>query len=180
MLDERRMVAHQMHENIEMIASLQARVKNGLTWHQRTIETIPRLLGRPYALYVLLLSIGGWVGYNSLAFHYRLHVIDEPPFFWLQGLITLYAALTATVVLATQNRQNGEAESRSNLELQVNLLAEQRTAKIISLLEELRRDLPNVPNRSDSIADALQDTVQPEDVFSAIESNTETNHHLIT
>jgi uncharacterized membrane protein len=86
----------------------------------------------------------------------------------MQGAVAFYAALVTTVVLATQNRQNSEAERRGQLELQVNLMAEQRTAKTIALLEELRRDLPSVPNRVDRLADAMQESVDPKTVLSVL------------
>jgi len=53
--------------------------------------------------------------------------------------------------------------------LQVSLLAEQRTAKIVALLEELRRDMPNVRNRVDLVAEAMQQAVPPTAVSSALD-----------
>ena len=67
--------------------------------------------------------------------------------------------LTATLILITQNRQTQEAEQRSQLDLQVNLVAEQKIAKVIELLEELRRDLPTVRDRVDTKADAMARSV---------------------
>jgi len=66
-----------------------------------------------------------------------------------KGAFGLFGALVATTVLTAQNRQNVENERRAHLELQVNLLAEQKVTKIIALLEELRRDLPIVRDRRD-------------------------------
>jgi uncharacterized membrane protein len=62
------------------------------------------------------------------------------------------------------------AEPRAHLELQVNLLAEQEATKIILLLEELRRNLPNVANRHDKHAKTLQAMTNPDDVLAEIES----------
>jgi uncharacterized membrane protein len=73
------------------------------------------------------------------------------------------------MVLTAQNRQDREGEQRAHLELQVSLLAEQKTTKIISLLEELRHDLPVVKDRKDRIADAMQERVDPQAVLSALE-----------
>jgi uncharacterized membrane protein len=66
--------------------------------------------------------------------------------------------------------QGREADRRAHLELQVNLIAEQKTTKIISLLEELRHDLPMVKDRKDEVADALQESMDPQAVLSALES----------
>lgn len=94
---------------------------------------------------------------------------DPPPFVWLQGLVGLGALLMATIILITQNRQTRHADQRSQLDLQVNLLAEQKAAKLIGLVEELRRDLPTVRNRVDKVADAMEEPVDPHAVLSALE-----------
>jgi uncharacterized membrane protein len=51
----------------------------------------------------------------------------------------------------------------------VNLLAEQKTAKLIALLEELRRDLPNVHNRHDPQAAAMEHATDPQAILNALE-----------
>ncbi|MFS8066567.1 MAG: DUF1003 domain-containing protein, partial [Byssovorax sp.] len=61
------------------------------------------------------------------------------------------------------------AAERSHLDLQVNLLTEQKVAKVIALIEELRRDLPNVVNRQDHLAQRMQEPVNPATVVSALE-----------
>jgi uncharacterized membrane protein len=99
-------------------------------------------------------------------------VPDPPPFEWLQGVVGLAALLTATMILTTQNRQAKLMERRMHLDLQVNLLTEQKTAKLIELLEELRRDLPNVRNRHDSEAEIMQHAAEPMRVIAALEEQT--------
>jgi len=98
---------------------------------------------------------------------------DPAPFFWLQGIVGLGALLTATVVLTKQNRLAGLAERRANLDLKVTLLTEQKAAKLIDLLEELRRDLPNVKDRHDSDAAALQKSMNPDLVLAALDEHRE-------
>ncbi len=156
--------------NIEAIANRRALSESELPNSQRVIESLTLALGRPRTLMVLIGGIAIWAFYNCcVAFRANVHPFDPPPFYWLQGLVGLYAALMTTMVLTTQNRQNKEAERRAHLELQVSLLAEQRTAKIVALLEELRRDLPSVKNRPDPVAEAMQETVAPDAVISALD-----------
>jgi uncharacterized membrane protein len=87
----------------------------------------------------------------------------------LQGIVGLGAWLTATIVLITQTRQGKLAEQRAQLDLQVSLLAEQKTAKLIALIEELRRDLPNVQNRHDPQAAVMEQATDPQAILSAME-----------
>ena len=79
------------------------------------------------------------------------------------------ALLTATAVLTKQNRLAKLAEQREHLDLKVTLLTEQKVAKLIDLLEELRRDLPNVENREDLEATALQRSMNPDLVLAALD-----------
>jgi uncharacterized membrane protein len=60
------------------------------------------------------------------------------------------------------------AELREQSTLELALLGEQKTAKVIQLLEELRHDIPLVPNRTDKQADAMAQPVNPERVFDVI------------
>ncbi len=96
-----------------------------------------------------------------------------PPYHWLQGLVALGALLTATVVLGKQNRLARLEEQRAHLELKATLLTEQKAAKLIDLLEELRRDLPNVRHRHDSEAATLQQSMKPDQVLAALDERIE-------
>jgi uncharacterized membrane protein len=62
-------------------------------------------------------------------------------------------------ILTTQNRVAKLAQQRAQLDLQVNLIAEEKIAKLVALIEELRRDLPSVKDRKDSLAEAMTEAV---------------------
>jgi uncharacterized membrane protein len=61
------------------------------------------------------------------------------------------------------------ADRHAHLDLQVNLLTEEKTSKIIALLEELRRDMPDVRNKTDHEAEELSRHADAKAVLSAIE-----------
>ena len=165
------MAADNRHENVETLASLRARAEHDVSHHQRRIESLTAQLGRPGSFYVIVVGVAAWSGFNLLAPHLGLRAFDPPPFVWLQGLVGLGALLMATIILITQNRQTKHAEQRSQLDLQVNLLSEQKAAKLIALLEELRRDIPSVHNRVDRVAEAMEEPVDPHAVLSALEDS---------
>ena len=96
----------------------------------------------------------------------------------MQGIIGLGALLTTTVVLSKQNRFTKLAEQREHLDLKVTLLTEQKVAKLIDLLEELRRDLPNVKDRHDPEAATLQQSMNPELVLAALGERGEPDKHV--
>ncbi|HEX3775949.1 MAG TPA: DUF1003 domain-containing protein [Polyangiaceae bacterium] len=168
-MPEQQHIPDHVSENIDAVLALRARSEKRLRRDQRAVEAATGVIGRPLTLYVLFGAVALWVGYNLSPSANGGHPFDPPPFFWLQGVIALYAAVMTTIILTTQNRQNKDAERHAHLELQVNLQAEQRTAKIIALLEELRRDLPNVRDRVDPVAEALQEIVPPNAVDSALD-----------
>lgn len=164
-----------MSQEVESVASIRARAEERLDRHQRMMEVLTTALGRPRTIYMTLSIVVGWVAFNLVTPKlFGWPRIDPPPFFWLQGMVALSALLMTTLVLITANRQTRNAEERSHLDLQVNLLAERKVAKLIALVEELRRDLPMVRDRIDREADAMQKAVDPEAMLAALERASET------
>lgn len=159
-----------IEQNLEAIVEYQLRSEQGLDQHQRVIETITRNVGRPRFLYGTLIVVVLWVGIHEVLALFGITFFDPPPFSWLQGLITLSALAVSIMVLITQNREAKQTEHRRHLDLQVNLLVEQKVTKVISLLEELRRDLPSVQNRVDPHAEAMQETVDPQAVLNSLQN----------
>ena len=156
-------------QQVDTIATIHARGESDVSIHQRTIEKVTAFLGRPLFLNLTIALIAVWIGLN-LASH-RLHVppFDPHPFPLLSWLVSTGGLLLTIVVLITQNRQARLAERRAQLDLQVNLLAEQKIAKVIALMEELRRDLPNVKNRHDAEAEAMSEAADAHAVLDALE-----------
>jgi hypothetical protein len=58
--------------------------------------------------------------------------------------------------------------------LELAILSEQKTAKVIQLLEETRRDNPLIHNRVDQEAEAMAQPADPQSVLAAIKENTAT------
>jgi hypothetical protein len=71
-------------------------------------------------------------------------------------------------ILATQWRADRLAEHREKLILQLTFVSEQKSAKLIALVEELRRDLPHVRNRVDREAQQMIETVNVTAVSEAV------------
>ena len=157
-----------LSQQIDTIAALHARSENEVSIHQRTIEKVTAFLGRPLFLNLTIALVLVWVFLNLPAQRPHFIPFDPPPFSLLSWLVSTGGLLVTIVVLITQNRQARLAERRAQLDLQVNLLAEQKIAKLIALMEELRRDLPNVQNRSDPEAEAMSEAADPNAVLNAL------------
>ncbi|HEX9296598.1 MAG TPA: DUF1003 domain-containing protein [Polyangiaceae bacterium] len=163
-----------LNQNVETMAAVHARTEENVGHHQRFIEWVTAFVGRPITFYSIIVIVASWIAFNLAEQAWgTARPLDPPPFYWLQGSMALAALLTATMVLTTQNRQAKLAERRAELDLQVNLRAEQKITKIVALLEELRRDLPTVRNREDPVAAAMTRAVDPNAVLSALEETFE-------
>ena len=156
-------------QNIETIIALHARHEQNVSPHQRLVETVTAFFGRPAFLYSIVLAITLWVIPNALPRRFGVPRFDPPPFAWLQFSLSIGSLLVTAGVLVTQNRQEKLAEQRAQLTLQLNLLSEQKIAKLIALLEELRRDLPDVKNRYDPEAETMKEATDPHAVILALE-----------
>lgn len=163
--------SEQIGQNISAVHDFYTREELKRSASQRHVETIGGFVGRPVFLVVILSLVALWIA-ASLALPASGYLqFDPAPFHLLQGIVALAALLITTVVLIKQNRVARMSEQRSHLDLKVALLIEQKTAKLIDLIEELRRDLPNVKNRHDSGAAVLQQAMSPEAVLAALDEN---------
>jgi uncharacterized membrane protein len=159
----------QISQNIEAVEGFYVREEQKISPSQRVLERISGFTGQPGFLGFILIFVLLWMLVNVVLRLFGIPGFDPAPFFWLQGIVGLGALLTATVVLTKQNRLAKLAEQRAHLDLKVTLLTEQKTAKLIDLLEELRRDLPNVRDRHDPEATALQKSMNPDRVLAALD-----------
>jgi len=159
-----------VRQNVDSIVAFQEREHEKIGASQRRLEIFSSLIGRPLYLMILLSLVGLWIAANTMAAHLGAVPVDPPPFVWLTSFLTLAALVTSTVVLFAQNRQSKLENQRAHLDLQVNLLTEQKVTKLIHLIEELRRDLPMVRDRDDPEAAALQQRTDAARVLLALES----------
>jgi uncharacterized membrane protein len=165
----------QISQNIEAVLEFYTREEQKISISQRTLEKISSLIGQPAFLGIIILFVFLWTLTNLILRKYSLAEFDPPPFLWLQGIVGLGALLTATIVLTKQNRLAKLEERRAHLDLKVTLLTEQKAAKLIDLLEELRRDMPNVRNRQDTEAESLQKSMKPDMVLATLDESEKSN-----
>jgi uncharacterized membrane protein len=158
-------------QNIEAVIALQAKAEKDLSRTQRAVEAVTAFFGRPTFLYSILLVVTLWILPNLLPRRFGFPQFDPPPFEWLEHLLSLASLLMTAGLLIAQKRQEKLAEQRAQLSLQLNLLSEQKIAKLIALIEELRRDLPNVKDRYDPEAEVMKQAADPHVVIEALEKS---------
>jgi uncharacterized membrane protein len=88
-------------------------------------------------------------------------------------VVSLEAIFLSTFVLIAQNNLAAVSERRAELDLQVNLLAEQKTAKVLELLDHMAQQLDSMHGqfnyRPDAETQALKMSPEPQDVLEVIE-----------
>jgi uncharacterized membrane protein len=159
------------HETIESVADLDRHAERSRSRHQRWIESITLVVGRPRSVYLILGFVAVWIALNGWLARSG-HAFDPPPFAYLDCLISLLALLMTIVILTTENRINAHDARRDRLDLQINLLNERKISKVIEMIEALRRDSPTVPNRLDHEARAMGRSADPAAIVRAIDERT--------
>jgi uncharacterized membrane protein len=155
--------------SVQEISNLHAQHYRKATPVQRYLDGVIAKLSHPALLLILSGAIIAWIGANSAAMWAGLSPVDPPPFQWLQGAATIAAVFLAALILTTQRREDGLTRHRDQLTLELGILCERKTTKVIELLEEMRRDNPLVENRSDDLAAAMAIPTDPLAVLNAIE-----------
>ncbi len=160
-----------IEESLQAIAELHAKQSADATRFQRIVAIITESLGRPRFLVVLALAVLVWIGVSLFSGLHGGRGFDPPPFIWLQFSISLVVLFMTVFILSAQQRDDIKSGHRERLALELAILSDQKSAKIISLLEDLRRDSPAVPNRVDEQADAMSTPANPSAVLEAIKES---------
>ena len=132
-----------------------------------------RVVGRPRFVGLLTAAIVLWIGTNILLQALGIGSFDPPPYQWLQDIGGLLGLYITVLILITQRHEDQLAEHRAQLTLELAILGEQKTAKVIELLEELRRDNPLIANRVDPEAEIMARPADPQAVLEAIKDTHE-------
>ena len=135
---------------------------------QRIVEGMTHRVAQPGIILAALAVLLFWMIGNALAATFGRTPLDPPPFAFLEVAVSVAALLMTALVLATQRRADRLADARARLILELSLLGEHKTAKIIELLESLRRDDPGIANHSDAEATAMSTPADADVVLGVI------------
>lgn len=147
-------------ENLEVLSQFKDREEAQISGLQLAIERVSRVVGSPAFFAFALVFIAIWIAANLWGLHHGWRHIDTPPFFGLQGLVSCTALLLTVAVLIRQNRMAQVAEHRAHLDLQINMLTEQKVTKLLQLIDAPRRDLTAPHSRHD---DEVHEMSKPAD-----------------
>jgi uncharacterized membrane protein len=151
--------------SVRALAELHAEHHRQAPRLQRVVDRAVRLVGRPRFVAWLSGFVALWIVFNLGLGRFGF---DAPPFPILQGIAQLAALYITVLILITQLHKTELTDHREQLTLELVMLSEQKSAKIVELIEEMRRDSPMIKNRVDAHADALAVPADPQQVLDAI------------
>jgi uncharacterized membrane protein len=157
-----------IEETIQSIAGLRAEHHANATQHQRVVDRITSILGGAKVIAALSVFVVAWVGLNGLAAALGYRALDAPPFAWLADAASLASLFLVILILTTQRGDDRLTQRLELLNLELAILSEQKIAKVVALIEELRQDSPHLHDRVDEVAEAMSRPADPQSVIDAI------------
>jgi len=155
-----------VEETVHAVEKLHVEHREGASPADRFLDHVKATISRPVFLGLTLVGAVGWLGANILL---PRSVSPDPfPFVYLSVTLSLAALCLTVLILATQWRADQLAAHREKLILQLAFVSEQKTAKLIALVEELRRDSPQVRDRVDPVAQQMTTAVDVSAVSQAL------------
>jgi uncharacterized membrane protein len=157
-----------VEESVAALAELHVAHYREAPAEQRFVTAATAMIARPRTLAVLAGAVAAWLVLNIGLEASGRAAPDPYPFSLLSAMVSTVALFVTTMVLIAQRHDDELATRREQLTLEVAILTEQKSAKIIALLEEFRRADPNQSNRRDRVAVALAEPADPQVVLDAI------------
>ena len=165
--EARQTLPFHIEQTVQAIARLNAAHERRATPFQLIVDRLTAIVARPAFVGVVVLTALLWIGGNLALYRLANWSLDRPAFPWLQGAGELAAIIITALVLMSQRRRDELSELREQLTLELVIMIEQKDAKLISLIEEMRRDDPHLVNRVDAEADAMSTSADPEAMLEA-------------
>jgi uncharacterized membrane protein len=153
--------------NIEAILQRRRQSAAAASLEEKAAAAISRFAGSMLFVYIHLVLFGGWILVNT-------GVLPLVPA-WDASLVVLAmiasveAIFLSTFVLINQNRMAAEDDARSDLDLQINLLNEHETTRLLTLVDAIARHL-KVEGIDGADVEELKRDVAPEAVLDRLEA----------
>jgi uncharacterized membrane protein len=152
-------------QNIEAMFKLEELSKMKRNFSDRMAEFVATFCGSITFVWIHAVLFAAWIAWNALpgTFHF-----DPYPFTFLTLCVSLEAIFLSSFILIAQNYEMRVSERRSQLDLQINLLAEQENTKTLQLLERIAKHV-GASTTDDPEIRALEQATRPETLARQIE-----------
>jgi uncharacterized membrane protein len=129
-----------VEENVQAIKRWERAILHARSKAEQVSDWIACTAGSGPVLVLHVLWFGAWVAVNSGVVG-GIRPFDPFPFPFLTMTVSLEAIFLALFVLASQNRLSRQADQRSHLDLQIDLLAEREMTAVLQLLQDIANHL---------------------------------------
>ncbi|WP_027167918.1 DUF1003 domain-containing protein [Mesorhizobium sp. WSM3224] len=158
-------LAPALARNIEAIVERRNRDAKSASMEERVAAGISKFAGSMIFVYIHLGLFGAWIACNIGPVSFVRPW--DPSLVVLAMFASVEAIFLSTFVLINQNRMAAADDARADLDLQVSLLNEHETTKLIKMTEQIARAL-NVGTETDDELTELKRDVAPEAVLDKI------------
>ena len=166
MVDKNPDLADVVHRNIFALIQVRREFERRKSAQDRVADAITRFAGSMLSVILHALLFGSWIIINT-GIVPGFRPFDPFPFVMLAMWASVEAIFLSTFVLISQNRTALLDEKRSELDLQINLLAEHEITRLIELTDAIARHLG--VQIADPEVEQLKKDVAPEAVLEQIE-----------
>ena len=125
--------------NVEDIARLEREALKDVSAATRVIVSITSRIGTPVSAVLHVVAFAAWMSWNAAGPAGAR--FDPFPYPLLTMFVSMEGVVLAVLILTTQNRMSVQTERRDQLDLQVNLLAEQEMTMVLRLLHRISEHL---------------------------------------
>ena len=161
--------ARLLRRNVSAVAKIEASLLGERSPGARLIRWLMRRVGTPASAMIHGIVFAGWIGLNAVVLPVGRR-FDPPPFAYLELTASVEAILLGIFILASQNRLQQEEDQRSHLGLQVSMLAETETTKVLHMLDQVRRHL-GIEMESEDDLIGLKASTDPEAIVETLKDS---------
>ncbi|MCO5734032.1 DUF1003 domain-containing protein [Rhizobium sp. SSA_523] len=155
-------------KNISSIVERRNREAKAAPLETKIAAAISKFAGSMLFVYIHLLIFGGWIAINTGIL--PLLAPWDPSLVILAMIASVEAIFLSTFVLINQNRMAAEDNDRADLDLQITLLNEHETTRLIAMVEAIAAKL-DVHTDADAEVHELKRDVAPEAVLDEIKAS---------
>jgi uncharacterized membrane protein len=145
-------------QNVLAMRQLEEAAMARRTGADRVAAAIARFCGQMSFVWIHVVLFAVWIGYNALPW---FKPFDPYPFTFLTLVVSLEAIFLSTFILISQNYDMRVSERRNQLDLQINLLAEQENTKALQMLERIAKKV-GAHVSDDPQVRALEEATRPD------------------
>nr|AXL05486.1 DUF1003 domain-containing protein [uncultured bacterium] len=155
-------VAKVIERNVAAISENRKAAERSRSFQHHLADFVTRFAGSMTFVYLHVIWFGTWVTINLAVVRF------DPNFAALTMIVSLEAIFLSVFILVSQNRQAALTEQHAELDLQMTLLDEYETTRILTLVKALA-EKAGIADAGDPELEELKQDVEPQRVLAEIE-----------